>query len=114
SLSGFPQTMHAGSQVVSLDNTTIVTPNLSWEQRFGFIRETAYAGTSGFLTPSSVFHTIPRRQLFPQINIGNADGVFDSSVIGPSNVASAGIYQINFGGAGALGWVHWRHSIQSP
>jgi hypothetical protein len=113
SLNGFPQTMHAGSQVVSLDNTTIVTPNVSWEQRFGFIRETAYAGTSGFLKPSSIGVTIPTSAMFPQINIGNADGLSDGSVIGPSNFANAGIFQNNFGGASNLGWVHGRHSIQT-
>jgi hypothetical protein len=38
---GFPQTMHAGSQLYSLDNTSILTPNATWENRFGFIREIA-------------------------------------------------------------------------
>jgi hypothetical protein len=112
-LSGFPQTMNAGSQVISLDNTTILTPNLSWEQRFGFIREKAFASTSQFLTPSSVGVTIPTSTLFPQISIGNADGNFNSSTIGPSNFANAGIFQNNFGGATNLGWVHGRHSIQT-
>ena len=43
---GFPQTMHAGSQLYSLDNTTIFTPNATWENRYGFIREVANATTS--------------------------------------------------------------------
>jgi Carboxypeptidase regulatory-like domain len=34
---GFPQTLHAGSQVVSLDNTVSLTPNTTWEQRIGFL-----------------------------------------------------------------------------
>jgi hypothetical protein len=112
-LNGFPQTMHAGSQVVSLDNTTIVGPNLSLEQRFGFIREKAFASTSQFLTPSSAGITIPTSNLFPQINIGNADGNSNSVVFGPSNFANAGIFQNNFGGASNLGWVHGRHTIQT-
>jgi hypothetical protein len=113
SLSGFPQTMHAGSQVIALDNTTILTPNLSWEQRFGFIREKAYAGTTPFLNASSVGISIPTTTLFPQINIGNADGIFSAAVVGPSNFANAGIFQNDFGGSSNLGWVHGRHSIQT-
>jgi hypothetical protein len=110
-LKGFPQTMHAGSQVISLDNTTILTPNLSWEQRFGFIREKAFASTSQSLTPTSVGITIPTSNLFPQINIGNADNQGNSVVIGPSNFANSGIFQNNFGGSSNLGWVHGRHTI---
>jgi len=112
-LQGFPQTMHAGSQVVSLDNTTVLTPNLTWEQRFGFIREKAFASTSQFLTPSSVGITIPTSNLFPEINIGNADTLFDGLGIGPSNFANSGVFQNNFGGASNLGWVHGRHTIQT-
>ncbi len=53
-LLGFPQTLHAGSQAFSLDNTTSVTPNVTWEQRVGFIRETANSAQSQFLKPSSI------------------------------------------------------------
>jgi Carboxypeptidase regulatory-like domain len=114
-LLGFPQTMNAGSQVVSFDNTTILSPNLSWEQRFGFIREVAYAGTKQFLTPSSVGISIPGYNQFPEISIGTADNpaLGDSLTIGPSNFANAGIFQNNFGGASNLGWVHGRHTIQT-
>jgi hypothetical protein len=112
-LNGFPQTMHAGSQVFSLDNTTVLTPNLTWEQRFGFIREKAFAGTSQFLTPSSVGITIPTSTLFPQINIGNPDGNFNAVAYGPTNFANAGIYQNDFGAVSNLSWVHGRHSIQT-
>jgi len=109
--SGFPQTMHAGSQVFSLDNTTIITPNLSWEQRLGFIRERAYSSTVQSQTPSTAGITLPGTNLFPQINIGNADNSFNSVTIGPSNFANAGIFQNNFGGSTNLGWIHGRHSI---
>jgi hypothetical protein len=112
-LSGFPQTMNAGSQVVSLDNTTILRPNLDWEQRFGFIREKALASTSQFLTPASQGITIPGDNLFPLINIGSADTSSNSLAIGPSNFANTGIFQNNFGGASNLAWVHGRHTIQA-
>jgi len=113
SVLGFPTTMNAGSQVVSLDNTTVLNPNLTWEQRFGFIREVAYAGTSQFLTPSSVGITLPGDSQFPMMSISNVDAGGNSLTIGPSNFANAGIFQNNFGGASNLGWVHGRHTIQT-
>lgn len=113
SVLGFPTTLNAGSQVAAFDNTTILNPNLSWEQRFGFIREVAYANTTNFLTPASQGITIPGYTQFPQINIGDADGSFNSLTIGPSNFANAGIFQNNFGGSSNLGWVHGRHAIQT-
>jgi len=113
SLLGFPTTMNAGSQVVALDNTTILNPNLSWEQRLGFIREVAYAGTNQFLTPSSEGITIPGYNQFPLITIANVDGLSDTLAIGPSNFANAGIFQNDFGGSSNLGWVHGRHTVQT-
>ena len=76
-------------------------------------RDSLCAARRRFLTPSRVGITIPTSAMFPQINIGNADGLSDRSVIGPSNFANAGIFQNNFGGASNLGWVHGRHSIQT-
>jgi hypothetical protein len=112
SLLGFPTTLNAGSQVFALDNTTVLSPNLTWEQRFGFIREVAYAGTKQFITPSSEGITIPGYNQFPQVNIANGDGLFHSLTVGPSNFANAGIFQNNFGGSSNLGWVHGPHSVQ--
>ena len=51
---GFPQQLKAGSQVFSLDNTTIVSPNATWEQRFGFIRQIANASTGQPFGPSGL------------------------------------------------------------
>ena len=111
-LLGFPQTMHAGSQAISLDNTTSVTPNLTWEQRFGFVRELAYSAQSQFLTPSSIGVNILGKTLFPSINIHNTDGLFDSTYIGPSsNFSNTGMFQNNFEWASNLQWVHGRHSL---
>ena len=42
-------------------NATSVTPNLTWEQRLGFLRMKDYASTSQFLNPSSVGdQSVPR------------------------------------------------------
>jgi Carboxypeptidase regulatory-like domain len=112
---GFPQTLHAGSQVVSLDNTTILGPNLTWEHRFGFIRELANASLTQGLSPSQVGITLPGRAApnFPGITITNADDfTFNALSIGPSsNFANAGVAQNQFEGATNLNWVKGRHTF---
>src|SRR5579863_262897 len=113
-LLGFPQTMHAGSQALSLDNTTSITPNLTWEQRIGFVRELANSAQSQFLTPSAVNINLLGKSLFPSIGIHNADGLFDSSSIGPSsNFANTGMFQNNFEAASSVQWVRGRHAIST-
>ena len=49
---GFPQSLDAGSQVISLTHTQTVKPNLSVSETFGFIREKAYSTISQPFTPS--------------------------------------------------------------
>jgi hypothetical protein len=122
---GFPQTMHAASQLFSLDSTTVLTPNTTWENRYGFIREVANATTAQALTPSSVGLNLLGSTRFPGINIGNADlgaaleggGIVNGfhgnqMSIGPStNFANAGIFQNQHEGSSIYHWVHGRHSL---
>ncbi|MFY9908344.1 MAG: hypothetical protein WAK56_00800 [Candidatus Sulfotelmatobacter sp.] len=56
---GFTQTMHTGSQMFSLDNTTILSPNATWENRYGFIREIANASTAQSITSADVGLNVP-------------------------------------------------------
>jgi hypothetical protein len=116
-LLGFPQTMKAGSQTVSLDNISAISPNVTWEQRLGFIRQIAYSSTSQFLTPSTVNINLPGLSLFPSMNIKNADNSSfntDSLSIGPiDNFANAGIFENNFEGASSLRWVRGKHSVST-
>ena len=125
-LLGFPQTLHAGSQVLSLSNTTILTPNLSWDQRFGFLRQTAFANAAQSLSPSDVGINAFGSNLFPTINIHFADSNNSDPTINPNNVffhslsigpvdnfAHAGIFQNTFEGASNLNWVHGRHTIST-
>ena len=99
--------------MVSLDNTTILTPNLSWEQRFGFIRETAYRRHERVSDAFIGRNHDPDQCHVPADKYRERRWPVDGSVIGPSNFANAGIFQNNFGGASNLGWVHGRHSIQT-
>jgi Carboxypeptidase regulatory-like domain len=120
-LLGFPQKLSAGSQTFALDNATSLTPNLTWEQRFGFLRMKDYASTSQFLDPSAVQISIPGTNLFPGINIKNAD---DASTLAPNfysnnalsigpvnNFADAGFYENNANVATDLKWVHGIHAL---
>ncbi len=123
---GFPQQLQAGSQVFSLDNTTILTPNSTWEQRFGFIRELANATTGQPFGPSAVNLTLPNSgDLFPGIDIENADvgaavaggGVVtplegNEMHVGPStNFANAGIFQNQYEGASKYSWILGNHTL---
>lgn len=122
---GFPQTMHAGSQLFSVDNTTIFTTNLTWENRYGFVREVADATTAQSLKPSDVGLNLLGSTFFPGITIANADvgatlaggGTIapfsgNQMSIGPStNFANAGIFQNEHEGSSVLHWVHGRNSF---
>jgi len=122
---GFPQTMRAGSQLFSLDNTTVLTPNATWENRYGFIREVADATTAQSLNPSTVNMNLLGSTFFPGITISNADvgaalaggGTIspfsgNQMSIGPStNFANAGIFQNEHEGTSTFHWVHGRHSL---
>lgn len=97
---GFPQRLRAGSQVYSIDNTTVLTPSLTWEQRFGFIREIAFATTSQPFAPST-FGVNVFSNKFPGIFIVNPDNVtFNNLGIGPAGdqatFANAGVFQNQF------------------
>jgi len=122
---GFPQTMHAGSQLFSLDNTTIFTTNATWENRYGFVREVANATTAQSLKPSDVGLNLLGSTFFPGITIANADvgaalaggGTIspfsgNQMSIGPStNFANAGIFQNEHEGSSVYHWVRGRHSF---
>ena len=125
SVLGFPQSLQAGSQVVSIDNTSILTPNTTWEQRIGFIRQIANATTAQAFTPSSMGITLPNGNFFPGFVISNADAGAalagsgtvaplrgDALDVGPrSNFANAGVFQNQFEGASKYNWVLGRHTI---
>jgi hypothetical protein len=134
---GFPQSVEAGSQVFSLDNTTVISSTSTWEQRFGFIREKASATTAQGLLPSDIGLTVPNMNFFPGFNISNADagaafgppvpnpnpppakiqpvvGAFSGNGlgIGPStNFANAGVFQNQFEVASKYNWIRGKHTF---
>ncbi len=122
---GFPQTLQAGSQLFSLDNTTILSTNATWENRYGFVREVANASTSQALKPTSVGLNLLGSPFFPGIDIFNADAGApllgggnvpefhgNEMKIGPStNFANAGIFQNEHEGSSVYHWVHGIHTL---
>ena len=54
SIAGFTQHLDAGSQVISLNHTQVVKPNLSVTETFGFIREKAYSTIGQPFTPAQL------------------------------------------------------------
>jgi hypothetical protein len=110
---GFAQQLRAGSQVFSLDNTTILTPNTTWEQKIGFVRQIANAATGQPLSPTGAGINLFGSSHFPGISIANDGSGTDNGLnIGPTNnFANAGVFQNHFDVGSNYNWIHGHHSI---
>ncbi|MGH9430076.1 MAG: TonB-dependent receptor domain-containing protein [Terriglobia bacterium] len=110
---GFPQQMSAGSQTLSLENTSILSPNVTWTQRAGFVREQAFARTEQQFSNSTFGINVFGLSQLPGITIGTDDfNVGNSLYMGASsNFADAGIFQNQWEGATDLTWVAGRHTF---
>ncbi len=110
---GFPQQLNAGSQVGSIDNTLILTPTLTWEQRAGFTRLHAYSQTGQAFTPSTFGISLLGATTFPQIDIATADNtIFSGFEFGPStSFGDAGMYQNQWEYSSTLNWVKGKHTL---
>jgi TonB dependent receptor len=109
----FPQQLSAGSHLVSIQNTTTVSPNSVWTQGFGFIREKAFAHTIDGYTNGDYGLNIFGLSNVPGITIGQADPNTGGGLgIGPSNnFANAGMFQNTFEGSTKYSWTVGRHTI---
>jgi len=113
SLLGFPQQLSAGSQVFSLSNSVVLSPNLTWEQHAGFTRLRAYANTTKEFTPSSVGITLPGGATFPQFEISTADPTISSGLeFGPSpSFGDGGMFQNQWEFGTSASWVKGKHIL---
>lgn len=113
SLLGFGQELAAGSQVGSINNTVILTPNVTWEQRVGFTRLRAYATTSQAFSPSDFGINLLGSTTFPQIQITQADPTLASELqFGPgTSFGNAGMYQNQWEYGTTLHWIKGRHTL---
>jgi hypothetical protein len=115
-LLGFPQSLAAGSQVVSIANTATLSPNLTWEQHVGFTRLRVYATTGSEFTPSSLGINLLGNATFPNIDISTGDPNFSGSAaglqFGPSpSFGNAGMFQNQWESGTSLNWIKGKHSL---
>lgn len=97
---GFPESEDSGSQVVSLNNSITLGPNVNWEQRLGFSRQKVYSSYDEALTASDVGISIPGGNYFPGISMRDF-GVTNSSSfslnVGPaSDFVDQGYFENRF------------------
>jgi hypothetical protein len=113
SLEGFPQQFNAASQVFSLENTTVLSPKLTWEQKFGFIRMNVASLTGQPFTPQTAGINLFGSTLLPGITIRNVNpNVGQALNVGPtSNFSNTGFAQNTFEGSSTLNWIVGRHSL---
>jgi hypothetical protein len=113
SLLGFSQQLSAGSQVVSIGNTIVLSPSLTWEQHAGFTRLRAYANTQQGFTPSSVGISLLGSATFPQFDISTSDPTISSGLgFGPStSFGNAGMFQNQWGAGSTLNLLKGKHTI---
>lgn len=113
-LSGFQQTLDAGSHTISLDNTINVSPSVVWEQRIGYVKEKAFASTAQPFGPNDVGINLFGSNHFPGITIDNTGGnaFFGGLAFGPvTNFANAGLFQNRYAAATDLNWLRGRHNL---
>jgi hypothetical protein len=110
---GFPQQLSAGSQVVSLDNSVILTPSLTWQQHAGFTRMKAYSHTGQAFTPSSFGMNLLGSNTFPQIEMTTSDPTIQNGLQFGSSVSfgNAGMYQNQWEYGTTLNWVKGKHTL---
>jgi hypothetical protein len=110
---GFPQTLTAGSQVISFDNTVVLAPTITWQQRAGFTRMNAYASTTDGFTPSDFGVNLPGGSAFPEVVFSKADNSLGGKFTFGANPSfgNAGMHQNQWEVASTLQWVLGRHSL---
>ncbi len=110
---GFPQQLSAGSQVASVENTVILTPALTWEQRAGFTRLHAYSNTEQAFSPSDFGMNLLGSKTFPQLEISTADPTIGAGLeFGPStSFGNAGMFQNQWEYGTRLNWVKGKHTL---
>ncbi len=110
---GFPQTLSAGSQLGAIEDSLIITPNMTLVQHVGFTRLFAYSAQSQALTPEQAGINLFGVSRFPQIEISNFNPSSGGTMeFGNStSFGNAGMYQNQWEYGNALNWVKGRHTL---
>jgi hypothetical protein len=112
-LLGFPQTLKAGSQAISLTNTRVLGPTATWDLKGGFIREGAFANIGQPLTAQAAGINLFGLSRLPGIRIRSGDSTLGNEIdVGSASpFANAGVYQNQYEGGTDLNWVYGKHSF---
>jgi hypothetical protein len=115
-LLGFPQAFQSGSQVFSIENNHIFSPKLTWDQKFGFLRETAESFTSQPFGPSDIGGSgasinLFGSSLFPGIAVRDFNGAKTLDIGPTSNFSNTGFAQDTFEATTNLNWVLGNHTL---
>ena len=120
---GFPKAVKSGTQTGSLDNTVILGPTLTWEQKGGVNRQYNYSSTSQEVSATDVGINALGSTQFPALSISSftcgaatpalpCNSFAKSFSVGPSgNFANTGFYQNMLSGNTSLNWLKGRHTI---
>jgi hypothetical protein len=123
---GFTEHMDAGSQVIALNNTLLLKPNLSTTQTFGFIREKVYGVNDQPFGPEQAGINTFGSSYFPGISIvdivGNEDaggqnpnGLFDQALnVGPGAFTQGpftGVFQNRWMPSANAIWTLGKHNL---
>lgn len=113
---GFPQLLQAGSQVVSLQNVTSLSNNLSWDQKLGFMRQRVFSTTGQALSPSDAGINLFGSTRFPgifinQLNDGSSLSGNGFSIGPASNFSDTGSFQNQWEATSNVNWVLGSHTI---
>ena len=112
-LLGFPQRLQGEGNVFSVNNTVILSPSLTWEQRAGFTRLQAYATTSQQFNPGQFGMNLLGATGFPQLEIGTADNTIGAGLQfgNAASFGNAGMFQNQWEFSSSLNWVKGRHTL---
>jgi hypothetical protein len=115
---GFPQENQAHALTAVLDNTTILKPNLTWEQKVGVVRMVSYEKEQQPANPLDLGINIFNSTMFPAIAISSSNltsvNQVSSGGITIGNygaTANAGTLQNQFTGGTNVNWVHGIHTV---
>lgn len=112
-INGFGKSLESGSQLASINNVTVLRPNLTWENKIGFVRMRSFANTEQPFTPADLGVNLWGIDKFPGINLGIVDNALNRTLsFGPSgNFANVGIYQNKWDVSSSANWILGRHTI---
>lgn len=114
-VAGFPQQLEASSQVFSLANNMNLGVATTWEQKIGFVRQSAFGTNSQALTPADTGINLFGSNRFPAIFIFDPHGPNSgghSLNIGPNGgFTDQGVFQNQFEVSSNLNRALGRHTF---